>query len=601
MHTQSRGARTRKVALVVGLLAFALGVGAAHREAANGYELSAYVNTPELFWIGVGIALTVALVAGFVYESPTDVRRVSLLLAVLAVTAVIALPLLRGYHFVGAADSLTHLGWTHELFEGTIVPTDLLYPAVHITAVFMGDVFGVEFPRAIEYVTLLFVVVYIVFVPLCVSMVTQSRRGFVVGTFVALLLLPVNNIGVHVGLHPSSQAIMFLPFVLFVMLAYLRREFDGGSVAGVSATGVLLALAGSAMVLVHPQEALSLIAVFAAIAFVQTAVSVLRPNSAIAGHRHIYPQLLVLLGVFLAWAPRHERVREGFAGVLGSLGVGSAPGGEIGTAASSLSSVGGSIESLFVKLFLGSALFALIALVVGIASITGRLDHTFPGENALNKYLTVAAVPIIAAVGILFVAAIGDHYLRYVGFTMVFVTIMAGSALSLIRAPDSVRSARGAVSVLASVFIAVVLVLSLATVHPSPFIFQANGQVTEAEYDGYAAAFDYRVEGAEFTGVRGNQERFVDAIYGPTSAAAIEFPGRSDAIPTNISDDNFERYFDETRYVAVSERDVTREVELYDGFRYSRAEFALFDERPGVNRVETTGEFRLYHYRDEAT
>ncbi len=571
---------------------------AAHEAPATGYELSVYAASPVVFWAGIGIALATALVAGLSAGVQADVRRVSMVLAGAAVTLVVGLPVVRGYHFAGPADPLTHLGWAREIAAGTLAPADLLYPGVHTLAVFEAAVFGVPLTRAIEYAVVLFVVVFLLFVPLCVGLATGSRRGPLVGLFAALLLLPLNNVGTHLTAHPSSQAVLFLPFVLFLLFAHASREFGERSLGAVTATGGLAALAGTGLILVHPEEGLTLLAVLAAVVGVQTLARRYRPEGAVAAHRSLLPLFVVLSVVFLLWAPRHPRVQAGIAGVLASAAGIVEPGGEIASTAGSVAGVGGSFASLFVKLFLGSLLFSVLAAGLGLYSVSGRLDDAFPDDNALNKYLTVGMVPVVAGVVLLFLSAAGDHYFRYIGFGMVLVTLLGAAALThLLDAGVGPPAARGTLS---TVGVALLLVLTLATVHPSPFIFQSNDQISEAEYAGYESAFAARQPGVEFTGIRAGQGRYADAIYGPTSETAATFPGRSDRVPTDLRPATFGEFFDERRYVVITERDVERELVLYDGFRYSRETFATIRNQPGVARVESTGEFRLYYYPDES-
>lgn len=600
MHTNDRSARLGKVSLVVGLVGFAVAVVAAHDAPATGYEVSVYGATPLLFWGGIGVALAVSLFAGLFDGSSAAVRRVSMLLAGLSVFTVAGLPIVRGYNFTGPADPLTHLGWAREIAAGTLSPMDLLYPGIHTLAVFMATTFGVEMTRALQFVTLLFVLAFVVFVPLCVQVVTGSRTGLLVGLFVGLLLLPVTNVGTHVGNHPSSQAVMFLPFLLFLVFAYVSREFGDPRLGPVTASGVLLAIAGSAMILVHPEEGLTLIAVVGAFVGVQGLARRYRPENALADHRSLLSQFAVLAGVFVAWAANKETVRDTLVRVVGSILTLSAPGAEISGRASSVALAGGSIEMLFVKLFLGSAVFSLLAAWLGLSSLTGRLDDVFPEDNAFNKYLTAGMVPVLSGAGLVFLSAAGDHYFRYLGFGLAIVTVMGATVLTRFLDRDRGGSRAGLRAGITTLAVAVFLVFALATVHPSPFILQPNDQISSAEYGGYETAFDARQAEVQFTGVRAGQGRFVDAIYGPTSRTANTFPGRDDELSTELRPSTFDRYFDERRYVVITERDVRRELSLYDGFRYSRTTFETVREHPGVDRVESTGEFRLYYYDTSA-
>src|SRR6056297_312864 len=110
-----------KLGLAAGFLALAAAALVAHRNPATGYEQSVYAGTQTVVWIGIevafAVALTVALLAG-----AGRIRGAAVALGVGTTTLLAGLPVVRGYHFYGGADSLTHLGWTRELLAGELSP-----------------------------------------------------------------------------------------------------------------------------------------------------------------------------------------------------------------------------------------------------------------------------------------------------------------------------------------------------------------------------------------------------------------------------------------------------------------------------------------------
>jgi len=85
----------------------------------------------------------------------------------------------------------------------------------------------------------------------------------------------------------------------------------------------------------------------------------------------------------------------------------------------------------------------------------------------------------------------------------------------------------GGTTVLVIVLLLVVLLpLGLAAFHPSPYVYQPNKQVTDAQIDGYGSAFEYRQSDVQFAGIRGGPERYVDYHYGTNRAReTLNFPG----------------------------------------------------------------------------
>ncbi len=573
--------------LILGFLAHLIATIVAATSPATGYELSIFRSTPMTYWVGIGQALAVALIVGLYGER--RLRDGAIVLATLSGLSVVALPVIRGYYFQGAADSLTHLGYAKLIGAGTISPADLLYPGTHVVALFFDAGGGVDLPLAMQYMVLLFVGVYLAFVPLAVRGIANHGVAVVAGVFAALLLLPINQIGTHPSAHPTSQAVLFLPLVLYLLFNYLTSEV-GARTLSVSAVGTLLALSLAAVVFIHPQEAMDVLLVLGAIAAVQFVVRRRRASHPIAAHRPVYGQTLFLVAVFLAWTSRHEVVRRWVERTVTSVLAGGAGAAEVSTRVSVLPQVGGSIEELFLKLFVVGLVFSAAAGILLLASVAGWLDDAFPHRNALVKYLAAALVPLFALFAVVFVADLGDHYFRFLGAIMVFVTVLGAVAFAVGLPHLFNRRTRGTARRLAVLSFLLLLPLSMATVHPSPYIYQPSDQVTEMEVTGYEAALEHRDPSIEFLAVRDSAPRYVDAIVGPDEPVPGEFDGvnetafRGDLLGAD----------DDARYLSVTDRDLEREIVLYGGFRYPRSGFQSLESTPGVDKVQTNGGFRLY-------
>jgi hypothetical protein len=599
--------------LLLGFIALVVGVRAAHRTPATGYELSIYRATPTAFWVGVAVALVVAVpVLLLVRRDP--LARLAYPLAYLAVGSVLALPLLRSYHFFGAGDSLSHLGYARAIESGELAAESFLYPGVHTTGLLFEDLTGVALPRAFGFVVLLFFLVYLVFIPLCVWAVAEERTAVAVGAVAALLVLPLNNVSVHPIVHPSSQAILFTPFALFLVLRYAagsddtsptgaaapgrgRRAVtltDGGAALpfGGTGTGALLALAGVAMVLLHPQQALNVVVVLGVLTGVQL-LARRRGAGTLAGDRLLGLQTGLLAVAWLVWSVRHERVGASIGGVLLGLVGGSVAGDQVGQRSGSLAELGGSIPELFAKLFLVSAVFIGLAGLVASA-VLRRWPEAVPPRLARRRYLVAALFPVGGLFAVFLLASVTTQYFRYLGFAMVLVTILGALALS--GAADWLEGGlpNGVGRGLLVVVLLAAMGFQLMAAFNSPYIYQSNSQVTEMRLTGYETAFEGRDPDIAFVGIRGGPERYVDEHYLPTSEAAATFPGGEAVIPSAVFNMNASTHYDSDRYLPVKRSDRLREVELYRGFRYSAAGFRAVRTERGIDRVQSTGEFRLY-------
>jgi hypothetical protein len=596
-----------KVSLIVGYLALLGALAVAHRNPATGYELSLYRSTPPQVWGALVLAAAVGVVASL--RGSGRVRDAGLLLNGSTALTVFALPLLRGYYFYGAGDSMSHVGWTRELAAGSLEAVNLLYPAIHVVTVAIGALGEVPLPLAMLYLVLLvFPVVFLVFVPLNVQLLAGTRRSLSVGLLAAMLFAPINNISIHPIAHPSSQAVLFLPFVLFVVLRYVSSTRTARLVAArggsddrrLTAFGPLLGLVSGAVVLIHPQQALNVVVLFCAIAGTQALYRAYRSGHPISSHRPLYAQTVLIGGLFLLWAPRFETVRGSFGATLTSV-FGSASAGEVVSAKSqSLAAVGGDIVMLFVRLFLPGVVLSLLAGVLVVAVALYDLSDREADADGLLVYLTVALVPLFGVFLLLVASSTGDMYFRYQGFIMVPVTVLGAVTLSkLLSSSDATDFplSRPTVSRLIAVLFVLLVPIAGVALHPSPYMYQPTSHVSESQYGGYAASFDHRLPDQEFAGVRGGPRRYVDAVYGTHRAETeLDFPGYEERLPESVFNrGNYTAYYEDDRYVAVTAATYDREVRLYDGFRYSERGFERLDATPNVGRIRSSDGFGLYY------
>jgi len=601
--TEYRETRRSRVALLVGFVALTTAVIAAHRSPARGYELSIYAGTPLLFWVGVAVAGLIGV--GVAVRGPQTRRlgHAATLLTGASVLSIVALPILRGYYFYGKGDPLSHLGWARMFDAGVLHPVGMRYPGIHSISVLLARVTGLEMRLSMMLTVVAFFLVFLLFVPLCVAAVTDTGPAIAVGAVSALLLMPINNIGTHGVAYPTTQAIMFVPVVLYLVMGYTsdrgghRRLF--GDVTGV---GLLLVLSTTAVVLLHPQQAVNLLGAFVLVAMLQYLYRRLGRDHPIAEHRRLYAQAGLFALIFLLWSARLERVYVAVGDIATGLLSSSQAGGAVASRASSLTLLGGSLEEMFVKLFGVSLVYAVLATVLAVAVLAGGVSRLDDDGTAYLEYLMLAGLPAAGFFVVFLLANAKTQYFRYHGFLMAIVTIFGAVALTLgIDRLGGVRGRSVLSGFLAVAFVAF-LVLQVVAFHPSPYIYQANGQVTEAEVDGYATALEHRNESTAFAGIRSGPRRFVDLHYGTTTQRSEQFPWRRNVVPeSNFRNGTIESAFEGPTYVPVTQADVERETVLYEGFRYNESGFEQLEQEAEIDRVQANDQFELYYVDPNAS
>ena len=590
--------------LAVGFAALTAAILSAHAAPATAYELSIYHATPTAFWAGVGIALFAAVYVAF-DATARRLRSGALLLGGTATFAIAALPVLRGYHFYGRGDSLTHWGWVRYLSGGELEFFDLLYPGVHTIATFTADVTGVTFPHAIMLVVLVFALVFMLFIPLATATL-DSRAALVIGAFAAFLFLPINDVSVFFMAHPSTQAIMFFPVVLYLILRFVTGNTDAPLLR--SRFGALLAATLVAYVLVHPQQAANVLLLVGTISVIQFGYRRFRRDHPIGHHRPLYAHTAILAGAFLLWTPRHPMAGGAVSSLLSRLRTFQfQPGAEAAQRGTALGAIGGSIEELFVKLFLVSAIVAVLAGGLMLANFLGWLDSDKPHANAAVTYLTFGLVPVFGLFALFFLTGYETLHFRLVGFMMVIVTVLGSVAIARLIGLLGARVSTNAAWSVAAVAFALLLAASVPVMFASPYIFQNGSHVTERQVEGYQTAFDHRATDVPFTGIRSPGIRFGDAVLPYEQRSHFARPGSSErpayagaplygalAEDQRFTAQAVQRIFDRPHYLPVSVADREREVTAYGGIRFSEQGFDSLDSTPGVHRVQTNGGFDLY-------
>jgi len=594
----------QKGTLIVGYLALVLGLFRLSQTPIPDYELSVYAEVPVGFWAGVAVAVLAAVTVSVRADAHSRTRDAGLLLSTLSACSVIGVPILRSYYFYGAGDSLSHLGWAREIQAGVIPPDGVVYPGIHLLSVQFATVTGIPIRTAM--LTLVSGVIPLVFIAAfaaCAYYISESHRTAAVGVVVGAMFVPINNVSVHPVPHASSQAILLLPVVLLCLLLFLDSEEEGFALT--TPTGALLVFVSAGLLFVHPQEAMTYLAMLGGIAILQFLVRRFRSAHPIASFRPLYVHTAVIGTLFVGWIRRQGRARSRLNFVLDSL-LSQDPTvlQETSSRGASLTDLGGSLLELYLKLFGVSTLFILLAGALILAVLIGVLDQRKRRRNALLTVLTAALVFPTFGFVLIFLADQGDHYFRFFGFIMVTVSLLAVVAITLIA--DRLERSSGMVGGLftkqriwtaMSLLFVAMIALQLATVHPSPYIYQPSDRVTETVIDGYETTFRYYDGETELTGVRDGPSRYVDARYGTTTAERIDFPGYSDTVPETIFNTNVTAHYEEDRYLIVTTKERKKEVELYDGLRYRAAGFEALNTEPGSNRIQDNGGYTLYRLR----
>jgi hypothetical protein len=589
------------IALVIGAVALIAAVRVADANPATAYEVSIYQSTPLLFWVGIGIALLVGVVALAQWTSWIQWAG-GLVLIGLSMLSVVSLPLVRGYFFLGLTDPLRHLGNIRRLVSGETSFFTEVYPASYSFVGFLSEFSGIPLQQAMLIVIFVSFFVYIIFTVLTIRTILPHRRAVTIATFSALMILPLNQISLHSHFHMFSVATLLTPILLYIVIKHTTDSGVDNTVPGrLSSTDIAFGVAAIAIVLYHPQVAVNVIIILGVIAVIQQIGRRYLPTNYLSRSPPVYGQLLFLIAVFTLWNLQHEalfRLSSNLIASLNGWAMGTEQGGQVVTnSVDSAESVGFSVTEIFFKLFLVPAFYVVVA---GLAVAVNLFSEQFEdGSEAVATIFSVSGV----ALGIFslahFVGDMSGYFFRHLGFGMVLVTILASIGLSKVGDHvDSLDSSPATVvRGVAVVGVTIALVLSLLVVFPSPYIVLPNQHVSEQMYSGHEVVFEYQAEGAAVAATRGTPERYAQAI-GIDLDPRLAWGVPPEALPADLR--QFRGHDFPTRdfyYYIQTHQAEQKEVVAYRGLRYDKRDFTGVGETPGVNKIMTNGNVRLYHVR----
>jgi len=630
-----------KAVLVLGFVGLAGAIGVAYLDPATGYELSIYASTPVPFWVVTALALVVSIAVVFTTSNPRR-RTLGAFLGGVTMTAIVALPIVRGYYYLGEADALGHLGFARDLNAGRVSVLEIRYPIVHTLGSVLHDASGLALHHSLLVLVVAFVVSFFTFVPLVTGELTDDVGTTYVAFYSGLLLLPLNHLAPSMRVHPMSQALLFTPAFLYVFFVLYHQRTR--SERWLSKFSLIFLVFSTVFVLLHPQQAANLVAFFGAVAALQIAYDLVSGYRLDRRSEWIFPEVTYYAAVFFLWARTLPSFWRNSGRAYSTLTGDTQFAESTATRSGSLANVGGSLPEVFVKLFLVQFVYAvltgLLLLIVlrgtgGLRSLASWDHHTAAdgvteesanggvidvsandsdtetsanggptdvspnggsgGSVRLLLYVFGGLVPVGLIFLVYLVGGISDQYFRHLGMLMVLGTVLGSITLGrATRYLGRLRSELTARRVIAIVLVVFVLA-SLPVVFKSPYIYYSSTHVTESQMEGYETTFEYQEASVPFDDVRSRVFRYAAAIRSEDrSMEAYYYNESTDRIPDHFANQSLRSYYREPVYVPVTEADRIRDPILWEGFRYSRDDFDYLDSTRGIDKVQSNGGYDLY-------
>ena len=570
--------RRDTVLLIGGWVCLGVGIWVAQTMPARGYELSLYGNTPIGFWIAISVAMGISIWTVLSPSLRTAVTGGAL--GVSGVVAIMFLPVIRGYHYLGIADPITHLGFARDLSTGAATAVDLPYPGVHLLGITIGELAGIDLQTGLLLGGLGIMTTFFFTVPLLVREISPSPVAVGYALLIALLLLPVNGVSVHPRVHPFTQMVFFTPLFLYALVQVKRSNRPEWVAA-------FLGIAGGVLVY-HAQVALALALFALIVAAVDYSLSksTLVPVGFESGRQHI----LSLSVAFLVLSVTYTL--DLLARLLSSLAfrlfvVRQTTVEERVDAATELG-----VDPLILVLRTGAP-----AIVLSVIALLAIGVWTRNRTNPWTGYFAVGSVAFAFIGGLYVLAGQINQFTRYASLGLVIVAVLAPLGLAAIDDQYRPRFGTPSVRTVAVVAFCLLLLASVPAMFIGPYTERPNQHITEAMVDGTETAFEYDDGETPYYGI--NIDRFDDAIYGASAdrignderagVGELEYELRPEVLE-NLEND---------QYLLLTTYQYEQDVTLHGGVRNSESDYERLDAEPFISRLSSGEETTLYRVSSE--
>ena len=577
--------RHNKLILVMVFLALSLSILTLRLNPPTGYELDIYFGSPMssilLIFLCVGVS-SLSLLHFSISRNMIFMHRLSCIIGLLTV---VGLPAIRSHFHIGEGDMMTHIGYSKDLLNSSISPIDMMYPLSHTLVVTISKLGSNDIYRSYLLIPMIIVLLFVSFSVLTVRRVFSNSQDLLNLSFIiACLLLTIDQASMHIQPSPRNLSLYFTPLIIFTAIFWWNS---------IGYKKVVLFLTTSvSYILIHPQIA---IATFLGL-FALPAVWCIYDDKTGLKSRHqtLSRWVLLFLPVIITWS--WIQSQPSFRGALSAnitrfLTYDPSPGG-VETRSVSLTQVGGSIEELFIKIFLASLVLSIIATLPLIKMITNReILSNLSTPPHLEKYyisILLMAFPALICMFIFMLVSKPNQFFRYYGVIMVMITLLSPYPLYKLMKSHTTNS-------LIKVGLCIMFMISLLVVHPSPYIYQDSEHVTESHLQGHEHMIEYRGDSIYYSYVRSTTSRYGDALYGVRESSTIDYYGEyGGQAPEQFAGQNLHQHYGERMYLIITTADRSRDPILYKGFRYSSESFKYLDSDEEINKIKSNGELTSY-------
>ena len=559
----------------------------------SGYELSIYDSLPPLFLYAFQASLAlhifVAARACFRRERVANLAAISGIAGTtFTVVVALSLPQLRGYLTL-IGDFSSHVANSTEMASTWNIDKEIFYPALYSLVQVVRAVTGLDASTIWSFGS---VVWYVLYVLLCImvagSLLADSRAALFAGLAAAI---PVAGAFLR-SMFPASVSVQLVPLLLYVYTKSKRMEGQGFN--------VLLILLLILLPFLHPLTSLMAVLWLALLELARWTLSKFPSWRRSVGSSRIGPGLnpvplsftatLILAITWIAWLSSFALWYNNIRGVANWLS------GEAHTQLASIDYLASrSGFSILEVAELISKRESGVILYTGLALVSLPLHIYVVKRQIVGERLVQYLVPLhallalsILAAGFAIVGPLGGFDLyRFARFLVPWAVLVLASVPLLVDLVGSL--ARFALAAFVVFILIVVALGGFWALHPSPFLFQPNDQMTVQETDCVRWIYGSG-DGRALRGIW-SLRRQAEIALGPSTASSI--PSIRAVLPDHFGYDgasSLGEVFAEPIYLLISEYDRATVLDLWaSADKYTEEDFRRLETDRSVTLVYANG------------
>ncbi|WP_458207743.1 hypothetical protein [Haladaptatus sp. NG-SE-30] len=483
------------------LAAAALTIGSS--QPPTGYELSLYAAYPWHVWVLLGGVVVAAGVVSVMAEFEDGSKHNWLYVwapALLAMLLVFWLPLLRGYQAYGRGDTLTHIGYARDVLLTGHVDESNGYPALHLLAVVYYMATGLKLPTVMMVLPGIFALLYVIWVQRLAAEVFRSKPPMLFATILALMFTFE-----RVQQFSPFNGSIFVP-PLFLVLYYRSRN-DLSLAYSIVFVVLVVALPTVHIFVISALIILLGCLVVADRAYRAAVKGRYESISSVHERKTFLPAILLMAVLTAFWGIERYDARVSWSifsvvSLLVETGVKS-PFREGPSILLAVTSTLGkanlsAFEYTYLLWFRSRWLYFFVSpmFLVPAVLLLHRFGHLSLSERTRRRSVQFLLVYLVfaflSAVSLLssFIFSYG-RILRYAVLASIIINCLAFWKLREYVDLKGGDTARRAFSMAVSLFVVVMLISSLFTIHWSPISLTRNSQVTPQEFESSEWWYEY--------------------------------------------------------------------------------------------------------------